>query len=217
MFRDTASMNKHLQRHGPRKISIGKYFYLLHFCLYIYKVYMFVINVKNHLLKVQNYVVINLYTLVKKHFNVHLKDVEKVFHLILIYGHMFEFIQVTNHTFVHLMVVVVDLPNQQISNNIFLHMQKFVDINHLLFQPLLLLLQKFKLSIKYIQWNTYLCSFFFFLFLFLFLFLYMNYINLSLVSLYVNVCMYLCCFGIEMLTWSTSQSIKLMTIYIIFF
>ena len=141
MFRDTGSMNKHLQKHGPRKISIGKYFYLLRFCLYIYKVYMFVINVKNHLLKVQNYVVINLYTLVKKHFNVHLKDVEKVFHLILIYGHMFEFIQMTNHTFVHLMVVVVDLPNQQISNNI-LHMQKFVHINHLLFQPLLLLLQK---------------------------------------------------------------------------
>ena len=31
MFRDTASMNKHLHTHGPRKISIGIYFYLLHF------------------------------------------------------------------------------------------------------------------------------------------------------------------------------------------
>ena len=100
---------------------------------------MFVMNVKNHLLKVQNYVVINLYTQVKKHFNVHLKDVENVFHLILTYGHMFEFIQVTNLTFVHLMVVVVDLHSQQISSNIFLHMRKFVHINRLLFQLLLLL------------------------------------------------------------------------------
>ena len=83
------------------------------------KEYMYVMNVKNHLLKVQNYVVINLYILVKKHFNVHLKDVENVFHLILIYEHMFEYIQAINHMFVHLMVVVVVLHNQLISNNIF--------------------------------------------------------------------------------------------------
>ncbi len=80
---------------------------------------MFVMNVRNHLLKVQNYVVINLYTLVKKHFNVHLKDVENVFLLILIFVHTFEFTQVINLMYVHLMVVVVVLPNQQISNNIF--------------------------------------------------------------------------------------------------
>jgi hypothetical protein len=128
---------------------------------------MFVMNVKNLLLKVQNYVVINLYILVKKHFNVHLKDVENVFHLILIYVHMFEYIQVINLMFVHLMVVVVVLPNQQISNNIFLHMLKFVHINHLLYQLLLLLLQKFNLSIKYIysiKTNTHTqhTSFFFF-------------------------------------------------------